>query len=415
MAFRAHNLALCTVHDFEKSVDDNIKKGILRRRRNDDEGFGLDTRFGGSSAAEYECMSTAYNLIQASMGEMNKCADVCWALYTYTIPGARGKREISEKTRRPAASSRHDSQLRKSWVTLPGIEPGLLWLEASINLGSLQWRVVKCCKVSWCLPTAVHCRCTQQKPIITAEPRAKLNVFLPITTSKQGTHYTCPVALPAELRFSGDFGKSGARMLDRSTGDREAAILILGEADQRPRVGAGRLVRTHVTNRHWRQPVSDDEGRGSMVIEVKGKVKLPHSGVKFAYMVVENPIHGGENYLTTRASLQHSQQLSGETGGRKNPLTRFYSLTLSRCRRGVVDSASAYRFMSTTVRAHPPISVQDFSVEVSGLYSDLGIRAVPFTWREADDFGEFTAGVVEVQPPCETQTSPGPRRIQTVS
>ncbi|KAJ8871764.1 hypothetical protein PR048_028103 [Dryococelus australis] len=34
-----------------------------------------------------------------------------------------------------------------------------------------QWSVVKCCKVSWCLLTAVHSRCTQQEPVTTVQPR----------------------------------------------------------------------------------------------------------------------------------------------------------------------------------------------------------------------------------------------------
>ncbi|KAJ8873064.1 hypothetical protein PR048_026680 [Dryococelus australis] len=64
---------------------------------------------------------------------------------------------------------------------------------------------------------------------------------------------------------------------------------------------------------------------------ISGKVKLPHSRLKFTYTVVEYPIDGWESYLTTRAYLQHSQRLSGETGGSNNPLPR-----------GVMSSASAY-------------------------------------------------------------------------
>ncbi|KAJ8866881.1 hypothetical protein PR048_032743 [Dryococelus australis] len=43
---------------------------------------------------------------------------------------------------------------------------------------------------------------------------------------------------------------------------------------------------------------------------VRSKVELLHSGVKFTYTVVEHPMHGWENDLTTRASLQHPQRLS---------------------------------------------------------------------------------------------------------
>ncbi|KAJ8866775.1 hypothetical protein PR048_032636 [Dryococelus australis] len=32
------------------------------------------------------------------------------------------------------------------------------------------WRVVTCCKVSWCLLTAAHSRCTQQEPVTTVQP-----------------------------------------------------------------------------------------------------------------------------------------------------------------------------------------------------------------------------------------------------
>ncbi|KAJ8896124.1 hypothetical protein PR048_001466 [Dryococelus australis] len=65
--------------------------------------------------------------------------------------------------------------------------------------------------------------------------------------------------------------------------------------------------------------------------------------VRQNYMVEENSIHGWENYLTTHASLQHSQQLSRGTCGRSNPLTRLHSLLLSPCRRGVMDGASTCR------------------------------------------------------------------------
>ncbi|KAJ8886319.1 hypothetical protein PR048_012530 [Dryococelus australis] len=36
---------------------------------------------------------------------------------------------------------------------------------------SHQWLVVNCCKVSWCLLTAVHSRCTQLQPVTTVESR----------------------------------------------------------------------------------------------------------------------------------------------------------------------------------------------------------------------------------------------------
>ncbi|KAJ8895556.1 hypothetical protein PR048_000892 [Dryococelus australis] len=64
-----------------------------------------------------------------------------------------------------------------------------------------QWRVVKCCKVSWCLLSAVHTRRTQQEPVIRAEP-GETDCIATLTRVWRGTHYTRVVTSTALLRLN---------------------------------------------------------------------------------------------------------------------------------------------------------------------------------------------------------------------
>ncbi|KAJ8869889.1 hypothetical protein PR048_028898 [Dryococelus australis] len=91
-------------------------------------------------------------------------------------------------------------------------------------------------------------------------------------------------------------------------------------------------------------------------------------------MVVENPIHGWENYLTSRAFPQHSQHLNGETGGRKHP---------------VMDSASAYDASGLAPTYQQ--TVEDFSVEFSvtirqRIYIDFKCAYIKATFAIGSEF-----------------------------
>ncbi|KAJ8869302.1 hypothetical protein PR048_030876 [Dryococelus australis] len=66
----------------------------------------------------------------------------------------------------------HATTLRYDWFISLITKHKDYSLLAVINetMRARQWRVVKCCKVSWCLLSAVHCRCTQQEPVTTVHP-----------------------------------------------------------------------------------------------------------------------------------------------------------------------------------------------------------------------------------------------------
>ncbi|KAJ8895297.1 hypothetical protein PR048_000622 [Dryococelus australis] len=83
---------------------------------------------------------------------------------------------------------RHDSHMRNSGVTRPGIEPGSPWWEASRLTAH---------------PPVVHTRRTQQGPATRGGGREKRNVLRPLTRERRGAHCTRAVAAAALLLLSG--------------------------------------------------------------------------------------------------------------------------------------------------------------------------------------------------------------------
>ncbi|KAJ8874441.1 hypothetical protein PR048_025290 [Dryococelus australis] len=109
-----------------------------------------------------------------------------------------GKREIPEKTRRPAASSNTIIEPGSprwegsSLITTPPHPPPGAFMRITLRLSKspglcFQWRVVKCCKVNRCLLTAVHSRCTQQEPATECIPATHKR------TARDPLHKSCDV------------------------------------------------------------------------------------------------------------------------------------------------------------------------------------------------------------------------------
>ncbi|KAJ8883012.1 hypothetical protein PR048_014851 [Dryococelus australis] len=66
-----------------------------------------------------------------------------------------------------------------------------------------RWRVMHCCKVSWCLLTAVHSRCTQREPVTTAKSREA--ECIPTThkrAARDPLHASCGVSCQATTELT---------------------------------------------------------------------------------------------------------------------------------------------------------------------------------------------------------------------